>query len=662
MPEYKLKTRIQNKYKTLVEWNSIQEGEFIPLKGEVCYAVDNGTLYQKIGDGTTDFTKLDWLNGKQVQADWNENDINSAAYIYNKICGIEPESVPENEQETGYFPRSKNLFSAELIPLADVGINPEDIGLSSTVTHAVQLMPNEGYIFYNSQMGITLQNSADEFVAIIEDPEKKYSFNVDTSNYLSMIVDDETPVTAFLIGNPQIANLFLQGMEVDAQFPLEKNLDADYALLIAITTIPNYTENMGSVIFMGDAAVYNSTDVSNITFSLKRITQNTVRPIDGKYLTNAWSDQFEMDATKPSFIKNRYGDLAQMRIQDQEDPESAANTIFQASCTVYRNNGNNIKITTNNISNNLPIYGLHGKAELYYEILSYDVQINGVWYKNCPLIRASNLLTKGSTFYFIGNPKLISTAYGLASIEAIAPNLDYTKICSMEDNGIPFLLIIDEDLNSANFLDDFIYGTEEWISTFKVNDTIDIIIAEAFISIATHMIPPHLLPYELSITNWVFNESKNTIASKSAKIASGVNSFAIGTSTQATGISSVAIGNNTQATGLNAFAGGSSSIAAGSNSFAFGSGAWTNVANQFAIGKYNSITNSPLFMIGNGVDASNRSNAFEVYSNGNVKASGSISANSVETSSVVLISPNGTKFTVSIDNDGVLTATEIVKE
>jgi hypothetical protein len=44
----------------------IQEGEFIPLKGEVCYAVDNGTMYQKIGDGETDFTKLEWLNGKQI--------------------------------------------------------------------------------------------------------------------------------------------------------------------------------------------------------------------------------------------------------------------------------------------------------------------------------------------------------------------------------------------------------------------------------------------------------------------------------------------------------------------------------------------------------------------------------------------------------------------
>ena len=59
MPDVRLKTRIQNKYKTLDEWNSLVKGEFIPLKGEICYAtVNNDTVYQKIGDGITDFTEL----------------------------------------------------------------------------------------------------------------------------------------------------------------------------------------------------------------------------------------------------------------------------------------------------------------------------------------------------------------------------------------------------------------------------------------------------------------------------------------------------------------------------------------------------------------------------------------------------------------------------
>ena len=71
MPEYRLKTRIQNKYKTLAEWDAIAEGTFTPLFGEVCYAVENGMLLQKIGDGTTDFTKLEWLFCQAPQADQN---------------------------------------------------------------------------------------------------------------------------------------------------------------------------------------------------------------------------------------------------------------------------------------------------------------------------------------------------------------------------------------------------------------------------------------------------------------------------------------------------------------------------------------------------------------------------------------------------------------
>ena len=74
MPDVKLKTRIQNKYKTLDEWNTLQETEFIPLKGEICYAyVDDDIIYQKIGDGETDFVNLPWL--VLSTKDTNENGI-----------------------------------------------------------------------------------------------------------------------------------------------------------------------------------------------------------------------------------------------------------------------------------------------------------------------------------------------------------------------------------------------------------------------------------------------------------------------------------------------------------------------------------------------------------------------------------------------------------
>jgi hypothetical protein len=50
----------------------------------MCYTTIGEHLYQKIGDGNTDFTDLPWLIN---QGDWFENDISSPAYIKNRIGG-----------------------------------------------------------------------------------------------------------------------------------------------------------------------------------------------------------------------------------------------------------------------------------------------------------------------------------------------------------------------------------------------------------------------------------------------------------------------------------------------------------------------------------------------------------------------------------------------
>lgn len=99
MPEFTLKARIQNKYKSLAEWNQILENEFIPLKGEVIYAVENNILYQKIGDGETDFTKLNWLKSQAITPDWAENDPEAANYIANRThYDISTKYIPDRAE------------------------------------------------------------------------------------------------------------------------------------------------------------------------------------------------------------------------------------------------------------------------------------------------------------------------------------------------------------------------------------------------------------------------------------------------------------------------------------------------------------------------------------------------------------------------------------
>lgn len=61
-----------------------------------------------------------------------------------------------------------------------------------------------------------------------------------------------------------------------------------------------------------------------------------------------------------------------------------------------------------------------------------------------------------------------------------------------------------------------------------------------------------------------------------------------------------------------------------------------------AVGKFSSITAETIFAVGNGLSHTSRSNAFEVLSDG-----------------IVLKSPNGTRYKVSVDNTGTLTTTAL---
>ena len=128
--------------------------------------------------------------------------------------------------------------------------------------------------------------------------------------------------------------------------------------------------------------------------------------------------------------------------------------------------------------------------------------------------------------------------------------------------------------------------------------------------------------------------------------ASGVYSTAMGYQSTASGNYSKAIGYESTASGTRSFAGGLQTVASGGGSFAFHSGttaSGTNstalgrvtVASDYAsvvIGQYNSSgssatsadsfsTSAPAFVIGNGADSSNKSDAFKVMFNGDATVS-----------------------------------------
>jgi hypothetical protein len=96
---------------------------------------------------------------------------------------------------------------------------------------------------------------------------------------------------------------------------------------------------------------------------------------------------------------------------------------------------------------------------------------------------------------------------------------------------------------------------------------------------------------------------------------------------------SFAVGDNVLASGDESHAGGSNVTNRSWGGFAHGIGleARSSVDAQAALGKYNDPTKTKgdyglAFTVGNGTDEDNRSNAFEVYENGDINAKGKITA------------------------------------
>ncbi|EJF05843.1 hypothetical protein ThvES_00020950, partial [Thiovulum sp. ES] len=88
------------------------------------------------------------------------------------------------------------------------------------------------------------------------------------------------------------------------------------------------------------------------------------------------------------------------------------------------------------------------------------------------------------------------------------------------------------------------------------------------------------------------------------------------------------------ATGESSTAFGIATNASSYGSTAFGIGTVANEDSMTAIGKYNTLENShALFVVGNGADSQNRSDALKVFDDGNVSVSGTLFVNGTEISS-----------------------------
>lgn len=603
MPDVRLKTRIQNKYKTLNEWNEIAAGDFIPLKGEVCYAVDGDQLYQKIGDGITDFTQLDWLKSQSIQSDHAENNEQSAAYIKNRLgYAYEKElSVEEGLLGTLSDLMVQQLTKEEIRFLIDQFAASGDInteGLDTTLPEDIAsyyiIQTGQGDDDYNALTKPLTENFCIRFKSGDE------VFDINSKDCLiSQYTQYREPYTLIMEGSARLANIWLRMADIQAPlYDMSINQDKKYTMISLInnndlstltallcdTTIYSYLENTTDIVFF-----------ENI--------RTVIKPIDSEYLVKAQSNYDEMDSSKASYIHNRYGDFSTgtFFVNNSNPPSSyVGQVILDTPGSMGQANYNRFEFTENLCESELDLY----VGEIAYS--TFKVNINGEIFEQCPIFYGKELLAPGTAqdiLTYIGNPKFLSDLYK----QFESTGSDY-QTAENADNGLPFLLTF--DFNVSPSLVNCILNLP-----YAKGDDLNITVSPQAQSLAKKVIPKELLPD--CDCPWVYNEDKQSLMSPTAYEASGTASFAAGMGTAASGPYTTALGNKTKAsqrasiaTGIDTNASGIASFTQGSytkasktRSVALGYKTWSNGGNALTIGDNTYATGASAFAGGQGSTA-----------------------------------------------------------
>lgn len=545
MPDVKLKTRIQNKYKTLNEWNTLAAGDFIPLKGEVCYAVDGNMVFQKIGDGVTDFTELEWLLSPSVQSDHAENDEQSFAYIKNRLAYDTLVSVSEDKQLIKDMTKILTLTY------------PKEI-LHQALPDLAALLPTHINTYLIEQLNMDGGDGVSDFNIFKSSLD---SFVVNANNFfttdkLSLSEYESSESGSFILmaaGNPVFINIWITLSDTRVPlYPMDYNLDKDYCVFFALSKSSN--SFFGA--FIGDAEVY-TTDTCSL--ELKHILKNSVVPIDDRFLINSKSNWDEMDSSKVSYIYNKYGNIATSQLEN-DILNSYKSTLLQGSFEIGNKyaDGYHVKNCSFSYVNWQSQYiGLPLKD--FKVRITYNMGKNTSTYENCAFFYGQDYFSQGNSnpLIFIGNPSFLSKAY-----YAYSQALENLIIADQEDNGLPFLFGFDLSLDQP-LVKCFLEGE-------LISDNIDyhVEISTSTVALATKMVPDYLIMKEKE--PWIYDKTKESLMTPTAYAASGVSSVATGTGTIASGQQSTAFGNATQATGRQAFAIGYNTLASGQASFAQG--------------------------------------------------------------------------------------------
>ena len=620
MPEIKLKARIQNKYESLEEWNKLAKGEFIPLKGEICYGIDAGMSYHKIGDGKTDFVDLPWLLN---QADNEENDETSPAYIKNRLAYPEYTEVSEDEQNL-YIDKfiALELFEDKLItPVADLtSVWGDDVlnYFPETSNIIIGYPYDSGGVIYTDQVD-DLLNQYNQFQIKMqgEETEKIWDFAYNT-DVLKTSTSTLEGYTISCLGNNNWANMLMNFIGDTISSPIEyftpEESTDKYCFVFAGPIVEDEIAMLMTYMCV-DCDYYKpntvtETDTSTtpetvITsyeypFAFKILARGQMHTIDDKYLGDVRSDFDELKGTSKNYIKNRYGINTIIDMTDEY-----AQTLGQYRSTITA--GPYDSLLGQTLRGEM-VHEDFASPDLMHMLETCTVTIDGQTWHDCPVFQRSIIGSSDvRNAYYIGNPVHISNNTNkwlslLADLEEDTMVKGY-KFYEEIDNNLPF--VIPYCPGSSSPLYDG--GYYKFPKTYENKQTFSIEIIPERLRLTTNVIRKDILPQE-TIIGYLNNEL-NSILLNSSYEASGANSLAAGNQTKATASEAMALGNNTEASGIhslsfgentkaqgkNSLAGGLNTTAIGDISIALGDGSIANGNNSFSAGcsiikEYNNIS------------------------------------------------------------------------
>lgn len=636
----RLKAHIQNKYNSLEEWNKITPGQVVPLKGEVFYGIDtnNSILYQKIGDGLTDFVDLPWLLN---QSDWNEEDRNSPTFIKNKpfyslyepLTTILPSSTYNYVYVEDYgfnVPIDEEGDMVEiLIPMSDEKLYPlfKDQQLKVTFDGVdyivtVGMIPNSDYVVIGNTTlikdfldGVPEQDTALDFCGLME----FYSSEDFLGLALTMVTTDTSNSHTFSIEylNPPISIATIQSPVSDMGsnmyvFEIESNL-SDYLYHLSSLywlALQDYdfglTINKGiteyhklriddDLVYFGNAHYYDS--------SFPDTKENFLFIFDSDYIqggviSDTYLSNIEVNFSLPNIpIAETYCKTIPAKYLDIEVPYEVSSSSVHFDKEIYApidgvvrsipsyvtskisEVQNKINSVQSNV-NSLPHLTKGGQVKSEYGSISTS-GING-WSTNTCSPDGKNSWVEGAG----GSQKTLSCAA-------------YVRIKRQTANGVT---------QSTLYLEIPYSDKQRYKNLIKSYTFVDFKIGSTTYS---------------GLVKTVFIEEDDLYVKLSW--CSYGNSFDI----------SVDDFNNTYITNCTFFSNlgenshsENSSTALGTNSHAQGLSTIAKGQNQFTTGRFNNIdySNEYAVIVGNGVDDSARSNAFSIDWQGNVNCAGEVRA------------------------------------